>query len=54
MSDRMTNERGHDDGDKVESDERPVTHEQDETKTGMHRPGEDPRKQIPATEGGEA
>lgn len=49
----MTNEHGHDQGEKT-TDERPATPIEDDTKTGMHRPGADPRKQIPATEGGEA
>jgi hypothetical protein len=47
MSDRS------DDGEIPATDERPATPIEDETKTGMHRPGADPRKQIPAKEGGE-
>jgi hypothetical protein len=39
--------------DRTKSDERPATPKQDDVKTGMHRPGEDPAKQVPAKEGGE-
>lgn len=31
----------------------PPSHDEDGHKSGMHRPSTDPRKQIPATEGGE-
>jgi hypothetical protein len=60
MSDRMTNQRGHDAGDKDPGERnRPDTgpnppHQEDERKSGLHQTGADPLKQIPATEGGEA
>lgn len=52
MSDRIT-QNSDDDGEKRATDERPATPNEDDTKTGMHRPGADPGKQIPAKEGGE-
>lgn len=36
-----------------QTDERPATSNEDDEKTGMHRPGTDPAKQIPAKEGGQ-
>jgi len=50
MSDRTEHEPS---GESATADERPATPTEEGVKTGMHRPGQDPHKQIPATEGGE-
>jgi hypothetical protein len=51
MDERKMNDPG--ENEKDAPDERPATSNEDEEKTGMHRPGGDPLKQIPAKEGGE-
>lgn len=53
MRDPTAKEHGKDEDPEAQSDERPATSNEDDVKTGMHRPGTDPAKQIPAKEGGQ-
>ena len=53
MSERTSREHDRTESDQAPTDERPATSNEEDVKTGMHRPGTDPAKQIPAKEGGE-